>query len=193
MPLPQYPAPALIVVDMVVDFFDAAIWPESELPAMRARLVDGLQAALEAFRAAGAPVIWIRQEFAPDLSDAFPHMRRTGKRYTLRGTPGAEIVPELPVLPGEPVLIKRRFSAFYETALDRVLHERRVGTTVLAGITTSWCIRSTAVDAYQRGYAVLLLRECLGGFSTEDHARDLAAMDGYIAQAIGTADLGPLF
>lgn len=178
------PHPALIVVDLLVDFFDPKLWPESPLPGMRTGLVEGLQPALAWFRKRGRPVIWVRQAFAPDLSDAFPHMRRTGRVYTIRGTAGAEFLPELDVRADEAVIRKTRFSAFFGTGLAELLAERGCESVVLAGITTSWCIRSTATDAYQHDLDVCLLRDCLGGFSREDHARDLAAMDGYIARVM---------
>jgi nicotinamidase-related amidase len=179
----------LIVVDMLVDFFDAAIWPDSDLPPMRDELCQRINACVGRFRAAGCPVTWVKQAFEPDLSDAFPHMRQTGKAYTIRGTPGAEILPELDVDAGDPVIFKKRFSAFFETGLADKLGELAVDTVVLCGVTTSWCIRSTATDAYQHGFEVLLAGDCMAGFSMADHERDLRAMDGYIGRALDSEDL----
>lgn len=175
---------ALIVVDMLVDFFDPAIWPDSDLPSMREKLCGHINVCIGQFRAAGCPVIWIRQAFDPDLSDAFPHMRQTGKAYTIRGTAGAEILPELEHAADDPVIFKKRFSAFFGTGLADKLKELNVGTVVLCGVTTSWCIRSTATDAYQHGFEVVLAGECMAGFNMEDHARDLKAMDGYIGRVL---------
>jgi nicotinamidase-related amidase len=175
---------ALIVVDMLVDFFDPDIWPESDLPPMREALCGRINACVRRFRAAGSPVIWVKQAFEPDLSDAFPHMRRTGKAYTIRGTPGAELLPELTFARDDPVIFKKRFSAFFGTGLADRLTELNIETVVLCGVTTSWCIRSTATDAYQNGFEVLLAGDCMAGFKKTDHERDLRAMDGYIAKVI---------
>ncbi|HKJ90008.1 MAG TPA: isochorismatase family cysteine hydrolase, partial [Oceanipulchritudo sp.] len=137
------------------------------------------------FRKAGCPVFWVQQAFEADLSDAFPHMRRTGKRYTIRDTPGARVLHELDQRSSDPVVIKKRFSAFYGTDLREQLEARGIRTVCLAGITTSWCVRSTATDAYQADFRVVLCDRCMGGFRDADHRRDLAAMSGYIAEVRG--------
>jgi nicotinamidase-related amidase len=66
-----YPQLALLVIDMPVDFFDR----QPALSAPRVRLVTGINELARTFRAAGHPVIWVRQEFQPDLSDSFLEMR----------------------------------------------------------------------------------------------------------------------
>lgn len=173
--------PALVIVDMLVDFFDPDIWPDSALPPLRKELCEQINACIRGFRVSGCPVIWIQQAFEPDLSDAFPHMRKTGKAYTIRGTAGAEILPELKPNLAEPVVYKKRFSAFFETGLAEKLSELNTDIVVLCGVTTSWCIRSTATDAYQHDLEVILAKDCMAGFNMVDHRRDLEAMDGYIA------------
>jgi nicotinamidase-related amidase len=60
----------LLIIDMLVDYLDR--WPATE----RAALVAAIGALADAFRAGRCPTVWVRQEFAPDLSDAFREMRR---------------------------------------------------------------------------------------------------------------------
>src|SRR5215470_943223 len=67
--------PALLIIDMLVDFL--AEWPEVD----RAQLVDAIRTLVKGCRAAGRPIIWVRQEFEPDLSDAFRDMRRRNIRF----------------------------------------------------------------------------------------------------------------
>ncbi len=172
---------ALIIVDLLEDFFDAGLWPESVIPGARARLVDRTNELTKICRAAGIPVIWFRQEFRSDLEDAFPHMRRSGKRYTLAGTKGCQLLEELHVDASDEVKLKTRFSAFFRTGLEKDLEQLGVRTLILAGITTAWCIRSTAVDAYQRDFEVIVAADCVAAFAAEDHAHSVKAMDGYIA------------
>lgn len=184
---------AFIILDMLVDFFDPAIWPESDLPALRRQLAQNINACLRECRLSGCPVIWVRQAFSADLSDAFPHMRASGRAYTIRGTPGADILPELETSPEDQTVVKSRFSAFFRTELPGYIEELGVDTVILAGVSTSWCIRSTATDAYQNDLKVILYREGMAGFRAEDHERDLAAMNGYIAKAMGLAEIIQLF
>lgn len=179
---------ALLILDLLEDFFDPAIWPSSELPARRKELAGAAHAVVNAFRARGRPVLWIRQEFEPDLSDAPPHIRDRERRYTVKGTPGAAILSELRPGPDEPVLVKKRFSAFFQTPLDATLRAWGVDTVMLAGITTAWCVRAT--DAYQLGYRVQLLPEAIAGFTMADHQRALSEMTAWIATLVPLRDLG---
>lgn len=181
---------ALIVIDLIEDYFDASIWPESALPAKRGELVRAGNDLVRICRERGVPVIWIRQEFRPDFSDAFPHARRAGMRYAIAGTRGAALASGLDVRPDEAELVKTRFSAFYGTTLDDLLVEMGVSTVILAGITTAWCIRSTAVDAYQRDFDVILASDCMAAFDEASHVESLTAMDGYIATSLRNAEIG---
>jgi nicotinamidase-related amidase len=68
--------PVLLIIDMLIDFLDP--WPEAD----RTRLVDAVRSLVQEFRAARHPIIWVRQEFEPDLSDAFLEMRRKNTRIS---------------------------------------------------------------------------------------------------------------
>ena len=107
--------PVLLIIDVLVDFLDR--WPQAD----RAKLIAAIRSLVELFRAMELPVVWVRQEFEPDLSDAFLEMRRENIRITIKDTPGCRIVPELVPLAGEAQVIKKRYSAFYGTPLDRLL------------------------------------------------------------------------
>src|ERR1035438_6444098 len=87
-------------------------------------------------RDASRPVIWVRQEFEPDLSDAFPEMKMKGIHIVIKGTAGSQIDSQLTTAPSDTVIVKKRYSAFFGTDLDEILgslqpdgrsEERRVG------------------------------------------------------------------
>jgi nicotinamidase-related amidase len=88
-------APTLIVVDMLNDLLQA--WA----PASKERLIHSINSLAGTMRDYERPVIWTRQEFEPDLRDAFPEMRAKGIRITIKGTPGSEIDCELKVGPSD--------------------------------------------------------------------------------------------
>jgi nicotinamidase-related amidase len=177
--------PMLLVIDMLVDFLDR--WP----PAERATLVAAIGALADAFRAAGHPVVWVRQEFAPDLADAFLEMRRDNIRITIAGTPGSRIIPELAPGPDDLHVVKKRYSAFFGTPLDEIVREKSVDTLVLAGVNTHACVRMTAIDAYQRDLAVIIARDAVGSRDREHAAVSLRYMDGKIAEVVPVADVVP--
>ena len=81
----------LLVIDLLNDYFRQ----HAGLAAQRGQLVASVNRLAAAFRQARQPVLWVRQEFAPDLSDAFLRMRRENLRVTIAGTDGCERLPEL--------------------------------------------------------------------------------------------------
>ena len=82
---------ALLIIDMLNDFFRQHANLAEQCP----RLVASINTLAEAFRHYGQPVLWVRQEFAPDLHDAFMEMRKHNLHVTIAGTDGCEILPEL--------------------------------------------------------------------------------------------------
>jgi maleamate amidohydrolase len=111
------PRMTLLVIDMLNDFFRH----HAHLAEQRRCLVFSINTLAEAFRHHDQPVIWIRQEFAPDLSDAFLEMRKNNLRVTIAGTEGCQILPELDHRPTDKTIVKKRYSAFFGTELDETL------------------------------------------------------------------------
>jgi nicotinamidase-related amidase len=175
--------PMLLIIDMLVDFLDR--WPVAE----RVALVAAIGRLEHGFRAAGHPVAWVRQEFAPDLSDAFREMRRENIHVTIAGTPGSKIIPELAPRTGDLHVVKKRYSAFFATPLDEIIRTRGVDALVLAGVNTHACVRTTAIDAYQRDLDVVIAREAVGSYDAEHAAVSLRYMDGKIASVLPVADV----
>ncbi len=137
----------------------------------------------------GIPILWVRQEFAPDLPDAFLEMRRDGIHVTIAGTPGSRIIAELAPAADDLEVVKKRYSAFFGTRLDEIIGARGIDTLVLAGINTHARVRMTAIDAYQRDLAVIIAREALGSHDREHAAVSLRYMDGKIASVMPVAAL----
>jgi nicotinamidase-related amidase len=167
--------PVLIVIDMLKDFLDG--WDLDR----RQRLVRSINELADTIRSQSCPVLWIRQEFEPDLRDAFPEMKSKGIRITIKGTDGCQIVPELLPAPSDVVMVKKRYSAFYKTGLDELLAHLAPDTIILAGINTHACIRTTAIDAYQRDWPVVLASDCIDSYDREHHDVSLRYMKDKIA------------
>lgn len=176
-------APALIVIDMLNDFLQT--WP----PASKQRLIGSTNALIDIVRRHGRPVIRVRQEFRPDLQDAFPEMRAKGIRVTIQGTQGSQIASELAVDPSDAVLIKKRYSPFYGTSLDRDLADLKPDGLILAGINTHACIRMAAIDAYQRDWEVILAADCVDSYDREHHDISLRYMKGKVASVMSNEDI----
>ena len=178
----------LVVIDMLVDYFD-------RLPALadqRRGLVGGINELAARFRRAGRPVVWVRQEFKADLSDAFLDMRRRGIRVTIEGTPGSRLLPELERAPADHEIVKKRYSAFFGTGLDTLLSGLGARTLVLAGINSHACVRVTAIDAFQRDYDVLLAADCIASYDPVHHEVSVRYLAERIAGVLDSAAIRAL-
>lgn len=179
--------PALIVIDMVNDFL------EKWAPAPRQRLVRSINDLVGLMRQLGRPIIWVRQEFEPDLRDAFPEMRTKGIRITIKGTTGCQIASDLALASSDPVLIKKRYSAFYQTELDQMLNRLRPDVLILAGVNTHACVRVTAIDAYQRDWRIIVAADCVDSYDREHHDISMKYMKDKIATVMTNQEVRSTF
>jgi maleamate amidohydrolase len=175
--------PALLVIDMLNDFL--ADWD----PARKENLIPSINELVGTIRGLGHSVIWIRQEFEPDLSDAFLEMKVKGIRATIKGTPGSQIISELHVAATDVVIVKKRYSAFFGTTLDAALQRINPDAIILAGINTHACIRTTAVDAYQRDWAVILASDCIDSYDREHHEISMRYMKDKLAVVMSNEEI----
>jgi nicotinamidase-related amidase len=153
------------------------------------RLINSKNELISFFRGAELPIIWVRQEFAPNLTDAFLEMREGGIRVAIAGTQGAQIDPRLDRNATDITIIKKRYSAFFRTGLDDVLGRLGATELVLAGVNTHACVRTAAIDAYQRDLKVILAADCLSSYDQEHAAISLRYMDGKIGRAMTNGEI----
>ena len=175
--------PALIVIDMVNDFLEK--WE----PTPKQRLVRSINDLVGLMRQFGHPIIWVRQEFEPDLRDAFPEMKAKGIRITIKGTVGCQLASDLATAPSDPVVIKKRYSAFFGTQLHQMLRRLKPDVLILAGINTHACIRVTAIDAYQRDWKIVVAEECVDSYDREHHDISMRYMKDKIATVMTNQEI----
>ncbi len=175
--------PVLLVIDMLNDFLGR--WE----PQRRKELTGAIDELVGAMREFSLPVLWVRQEFEADLSDAFPEMRARNISVAIKGTPGCRIAPELKCLASDRVIVKKRYSAFFGTGLDAILAELQPDVLILAGINTHACVRTTAIDAYQRDWPVILALDCIDSYDREHHEISLRYMKDKIAGVLGNREI----
>ena len=156
---PELGRTALVLIDMQNDFV-------SWTPYARA-IVPDLAKVLKACRANLVPVIHVIRHYTEDGSDVeLPRVENFLKRpFVVAGTKGADIVPELGPIEGEPVIIKKRWSAFFRTGLKVLLEEKGLDTIVVGGIFTPNCVRTTVFDAVSYDINVFVLGD---GTASED-------------------------
>jgi maleamate amidohydrolase len=147
--------------------------------------VAATQALVAAARAHGHPVLWTTVRYAPGLSDGglFAH-KVPALACFAEGASGGwgdlELAPDV----GEVVVVKQYASAFFGTSLASTLHVAGVDTVVLAGVSTSGCVRATAMDALNSGLRPQVVRDACADRTTALHESNLADVDAKYADVV---------
>jgi maleamate amidohydrolase len=120
-----------------------------------------IQPLLHTARATGVPVIFTRYCYTEQTArfDAFAGKRGRNLAAFMDGSPGTRIITELQPVEGELVVDKVNASAFYATALLSALVSLGVDTIFIAGVSTSGCVRATAVDAASNNFKVAVVSD----------------------------------
>ena len=155
---------ALVVIDLQKGIVGRQTAPyASDLVAKNAA------ALAEAFRKNGMPVFLVRVAPSPDGKDALrPVVDAPVPAQT--PLPGwADLVPEVGPKPGDFVITKHQWGAFYGTELDLEFRRRGIATMVLCGISTNIGVESTARFAYEYGYNQIFAEDAMSAMSIEEH------------------------
>ncbi len=160
---------ALLVVDMQ-NYFLAEGAP-AYLPA-GATVIPNVGKIIKVFRKAKRPVIFTRHVHHPDGLDA-GIMGWWWNDMIIEGSPESEIHPDLAPLPAEKVILKHRYSAFYNTDLETILRAQKIEDLVICGVMTNLCCESTARDAFYRDYRVFFPADGTASVSEEMHVATL--------------------
>jgi acyl-CoA reductase-like NAD-dependent aldehyde dehydrogenase/nicotinamidase-related amidase len=172
---------ALLLVDLQNDFLTRPeLTPDAtDITAQAATL-------LAAIRDHSLPVVHIHTRIRVDGSDAMPHWQQRNYRACVAGSLGVLSPRELAPRADEPVFHKRYFSGFDNPQLDQYLRQHGIDTVILAGIYLHGCIRATALDAYAKGYSVLIADDATG--STEPLHGEITReyLDGRAANCLAT-------
>ena len=91
--------------------------------------------------------------------------------------------------PGDPVVVKHRYSGFYCTDLDVILRARGIKTLIMAGVATNVCVETTARDGYMRDYHIVFVDDCCGTVSKEDHEATLRNIRNHFGIVVKAAEV----
>jgi maleamate amidohydrolase len=178
-------SPVLLVVDFINAFTD----PTTPLGGDFAWEINATRQLQEAFRRARLPIVYTTIAYAEDLHDAGIFVKKVPSLAILqKGSPLIEVDKRIEPLPGEQVFEKKYASAFFGTNLDVELRLRGVDTVVMAGCTTSGCIRASAIDSLQYGYHTIVVREAVGDRAAGPHEANLFDIDAKYGDVVELAD-----
>jgi nicotinamidase-related amidase len=181
--------PAVVAVDWCRAYLD----PTSPLYAGAAGEAAALTTArvVDVARAAGLPVLFTRVEFSPGDSSVF-YRKVPALRCFDRGSPLADwpIVPAaLTPQAHDIVITKTTASAFSGTDLAARLRSLRIDTIVICGVSTSGCVRATAVDACQLDFIPIVVRDAVADRGREPHEANLFDLDAKYADVLPSSDV----
>ncbi len=126
---------------------------------------------LVAARRAGAQPVLVHVGGALDGADRLKTPTDQPMRATGNLPPDwSEFISELDRQPGDVVILKRQWGAFYGTDLNLQLRRRGLTTIVICGIATEFGVESTARDAYEHGYEMIFAEDAMTGLTAESHA-----------------------
>ena len=163
-------SPGLLVVDMCRAYFEA----DSPLFIDRPAVVDANIRLVQASRDAGVPVFWSRVEFVPGGVDGGVFYRKVGALSVFdHGGPLGEWVPGLAPRDEDVVVTKQAASSFFGTDLDAALRTSGIDTLLVSGVSTSGCVRATALDACQYNYVPVVVAEACGDRTDAVHDASL--------------------
>jgi isochorismate hydrolase len=159
----------LLVIDMQRYFVDPA--GAACLPSARV-ILGNIQRLIEAFRISKRPVIYTRHMHHPEQLDLGILGQWWGDMI-VEGTPDSEIYPSIAPLENEKVVIKHRYSAFYDTDLQTTLRVLKIDDLAVCGVMTNLCCESTARDAFYRDYRIFFPADATGTDNEEMHLASL--------------------
>ncbi len=172
---------AVIVVDMLRGFLE----PGHNLyggDACRA-IIPGLRAYLERERAQGSLLV-----FLADAHEVDDLEFRMFPPHCVRGTPEAEVIPELADLADASIVVpKRRYSGFFDTPLEVILRDRDVTQVAVTGVMTDICVLYTTADLRNRDYDTTVVSDCVASFDPAGHAFALQHMEHVLGARLASS------
>lgn len=176
--------PAILAIDMMAAYYthgSAFCLPTRDS-------LYGAAQVLAAARAVDVPVFHTVVSYQEDDLENLVFLRKVPALRTLTGdAPMGRLMPEVAPAEGEPVLVKQQASAFFGTDLSDRLASLSVDTVIITGVSTSGCVRATAVDAVARNLVAVVVRDAVGDRSDEVAEASLSDLQAKYAEVV---DLG---
>jgi ureidoacrylate peracid hydrolase len=159
---------AVIIVDMLNEFCKPG--GAMVLPGYEA-LVPPQRRLIAAARQMKCPVVFVIDTHRRNVRQDREWLKRTP--HCIEGSWGAAVIDDLEPQPDDIYVVKRRYSAFFNTDLDVTLKDLKVEAVVVFGVVTNICVRSTVHDAFFLGYTVVVPEDCVAATGAREQASSL--------------------
>jgi nicotinamidase-related amidase len=172
--------PALVLVDVINGFTDPACPLGSEADSV----VDACRTLLEIFRKKRLPVFFTSVVYRDESQARVFRQRLPALNVLEPGSEWVKIDPRIAPVNGETVIEKQWASGFFNTDLAQRLKDEGADSIVVGGLTTSGCVRATAVDGLQNDYRVVIAREATGDRNLAAHESNLFDLQAKYADVL---------
>lgn len=162
-------SPALLIVDMIKGFTD----PDCPLGSEADSVVEANRQLMDVFHAQSLPVFLTTVVYDNDDQASVFRARVPALNVLARGSHWCEIDPRLPLSSSDTIIEKTHASAFHGTNLADQLQSIGIDSLVVTGLTTSGCVRASAVDGLQYNFKVIVPEEASGDRDLSAHQANL--------------------
>ena len=178
--------PALLIVDFIKGFTDPGTGLGGDYGAELAVTAK----LLAEFRSRALPVFFTTVAYESHLRDAGQFVAKVpALSILIKGSDWVQVDERIRPRPSEPVVLKKYASAFFDTRLDMELRGLGVDTLVMAGCTTSGCIRASAIDSMQYGFHTVVVRDAVGDRAQTPHEVNLFDIDAKYGDVVSSGEV----
>lgn len=179
---------AVIVIDMQNAFCapGGSVGRKGQDTSMCREMAPNLLRFLADARQASVPIVWIRLSLDPTFETTPNYVEQRSRRGSpIVCDPGSydeAFIEGFGPAPGEHLITKCRYNAFFGTNLDTVLRSLGRQSLIVTGVGTNVCVESTVRDGFMRGYYIIIPRDCVATSNRDLHRNSLESMDRYFGE-----------
>jgi len=179
---------ALLVVDMIKAFTD----PNCALGTDCPDVILANQSLLTIFRSRKWPIFFTTVAYENEHQASVFRQRLPALEVLQMGSDWTEIDPRLAMQKSDTLIVKQLASGFHGTDLNQQLQALAVDSLVVTGLTTSGCVRATAVDGLQHNYKVVVAKEAVGDRNQTAHEANLFDLNAKYADVLSNQEIAQL-
>lgn len=170
---------------IIIDYLNEYLRPEGKVYCEAAReLIPNLRKLIDFAHEMKFPVIYANTSL---VSENEPMVKKWGA-HSIRGTWGAEIIEELKPTSQDFIVQKRTYDGFYNSELELTIRSLGINKVVITGIHTHVCVLLTAVGAFDRGFEVTTIEDCITTGYKPNHESRLRFFTSHIGELIKLND-----
>ncbi|MEM1413062.1 MAG: isochorismatase family protein [Pseudomonadota bacterium] len=177
--------PALVLVDVINGFTD----PSCPLGSAADSVVSACETLLQAFRGKQLPIFFTTVVYHDNTQASVFRARLPALDVLAPDSHWVQVDPRVAPEADEIIVEKQWASGFFKTSLDTHLTDASADSLVITGLTTSGCVRATAVDGLQNNYPVVIPREGVGDRNELAHEANLFDLNAKYADVLSLADV----